>query len=119
MNICAAQKLLRITLNWIEKFSKKSKRDRSRRRFKMMGCNYSTNMPLIGFLFSGGILPLIFLSLIIFTIIFLIRTISRNNNRQHNSIASDRSDSLEILKVRYAKGEIDSEKFNKMRQVLL
>ena len=64
----------------------------------MMGCDYSTNMPLIGFLFSGGILPLIFWSLIIFTIIFLIRTISRNNDRQHNSIASDRSDSLNILK---------------------
>ena len=85
----------------------------------MMGCDYFTNMPLIGFLFSRGILPLIFLSLIIFTIIFIIRTISRNNDRQHDSVASDRSDSLDILKVRYAKGEIDSEDFNKMKQVIL
>jgi putative membrane protein len=85
----------------------------------MMGCDYFTNMPLIGFLFSRGILPLIFLSLIIFTIIFTIRTLSRNNDHQPDSIASDRSDSLEILKVRYAKGEINSEEFNKMRQILL
>ena len=85
----------------------------------MMGCEYYTNMPFIGFLFSRGIPSLIFFSLIIFAIFIFIKKLSQNSERQKELIATDRNDSLEILKVRYAKGEINSEEFNKMKQVLL
>ena len=85
----------------------------------MVGCEYHTNMPFIGFLFSRGIPSLIFLSLIIFAMIIFIKKLCQNNERQKELFATDRNDSLEILKVRYAKGEINNEEFNKMKQVLL
>ncbi|BBO77370.1 hypothetical protein DSCW_47870 [Desulfosarcina widdelii] len=85
----------------------------------MWGCSYYGNIPFIGFLFSRGIISLIFWSLIIFAIIFFIKTISRKNDYSKESVTTDRNDSLEILKMRYAKGEINNEEFNKMKQVLL
>lgn len=85
----------------------------------MLGCNYYGNIPFIGFLFSRGIFSLIFWSLIVFAIIFFIKTVSRKNEQPKESITTDRNDSLEILKMRYAKGEINNEEFNKMKQVLL
>ena len=85
----------------------------------MWGCNYYGNIPFIGFLFSRGIFSLIFWSLIIFAIIFFKKTVSKKNEHPKGSITTDRNDSLEILKMRYAKGEINNEEFNKMKQVLL
>jgi putative membrane protein len=85
----------------------------------MLGCNYYGNIPFIGFLVSRGIFSLIFWSLIVFTIIFFIKTVSRKNEQPKESITTDRNDSLEILKMRYAKGEINNEEFNKMKHVLL
>ena len=85
----------------------------------MWGCNYYSNFPFIESLFSRGIFSLIFLGLFIFLIIFFIKTMHKKNKYQKGSFATDRNDSLEILKIRYAKGEINNEEFNKMRQVLL
>ncbi len=85
----------------------------------MWGCNYYSNLPFIESLFSRGIFSLIFLGLFIFLIIFIIKTIITKNKRRKESFATDRNDSLGILKIRYAKGEINNEEFNKMRQVLL
>ena len=85
----------------------------------MWGCNYHSNIPFIGFLFSRGILSLIFWGLFIFLIIFFTKTIIRRSERPKEPITTDRNDSLEILKMRYAKGEINNEEYKKMKQVLL
>ena len=69
--------------------------------------------------FGGmGIFSFIFWALVVFAISLLVAgAISRKN--QDESATRDVVDSLEILKQRYARGEIDQEEFLTKRDILL
>jgi uncharacterized membrane protein len=62
--------------------------------------------------FFGWIFPLLFWGLIIYGVISIIRRlISRNQYLKHES-------ALDILKKRYASGEINGQEFSKMKAAL-
>jgi putative membrane protein len=83
----------------------------------MMG-NYYGHMGGIGFGF-GWIFMLIFWALIIVAIFALIRGFSgRGCWHKLDETKPKRNDALEILRVRYAKGEINKEDFEKMKKDL-
>jgi putative membrane protein len=56
-----------------------------------------------------GILLLVGLGVLIWTML---------RNRREGNSAADRSDSLEILKLRLAKGEITIEEYNTLKSIL-
>lgn len=56
--------------------------------------------------------------LIVATTIYVAIRIFSSHSRNSVTSSQDRSDSLQILKVRFAKGEISQEEFVKMKQVL-
>lgn len=85
----------------------------------MWGCNFYSEIPFIGSLLPHGIISLIFWGILLFLILFFIIRVVKGDNGQNRSIANDRHDSLDILKIRYAKGEINSEEFKKIKQALL
>lgn len=72
-----------------------------------------------GFAFNplGAIFSLVFWALIIAGIVFLVVWFARNAGRTGLS-ASSSDPALEILKSRYAKGEITKEQFEEMRRTL-
>ncbi len=67
----------------------------------------------IGFGF-GGILSLIIVVLLVW---FLIRAFNRGEGSEFLS-KKEKKDPLEILRERYAKGEIDDEEFEKRKKML-
>ena len=87
----------------------------------MWGCDY---IPFLsgnswnGGLISGSIFYLLVWGVVILLLVYaavrIFKTVTADKSARHR----DRTDSLAILKVRYAKGEISSEEFNKMKQVL-
>ena len=60
--------------------------------------------------FGGGIMMILFWVLAIIFIVWIIREISGENSR---------SNALEILKERYAKGEIDKKEFEEKKKDLI
>lgn len=60
----------------------------------------------------GWIFMIIFWLLVILGVVFLFQTLTRD------SAKTGREDSLEILKKRYAKGEISKEEFERMKDDL-
>jgi putative membrane protein len=86
----------------------------------MLGCNYG---PMSGG-WWGGFFPAISLPLLAWGVTMLlfvylgIRFFKYLSNNP-NSPPKDRIDSLRILKVRFARGEISREEFLKMKQILL
>ena len=87
----------------------------------MWGCNY---IPFVGGnswaggFFPGGILYLLVYGLLVLLLVYalvrIFKAITANKSGSH----ADRFDSMAILKARYAKGEISTEEFNKMKQFL-
>jgi putative membrane protein len=87
----------------------------------MWGCDY---IPFLGGsswsgrFFPGGILYLLVWGLIVLLFVYaavqIFKAVTTDKSVRHR----DRVDSLAILKTRFAKGEISSEEFNKMKQVL-
>jgi putative membrane protein len=87
----------------------------------MWGCDY---IPFIGGggwaggFFPGGILYLLVWGLIILLFIYaavrIFKAITSGKSCSHR----DRIDSMAILKARFAKGDISSEEFYKMKQIL-
>lgn len=74
-----------------------------------------------GFGFFGGFMMLIFWGLIIWAIIALVRGISGGGccGMNHGSGNGQKGDNaMNILKERYAKGEISKEEFEKMKKDL-
>jgi putative membrane protein len=55
--------------------------------------------------FGGGIMMIVFWALVIALIVWIVREVSGGNS------VRSRSNALDILKERYAKGEIDKEEF--------
>jgi putative membrane protein len=62
----------------------------------------------------GGIFGLVFIVVIVWAVIKVVA----NNNINDNTKLSSGNDALEILKRRYAKGEIDREEFEEMKKNL-
>lgn len=87
----------------------------------MWGCDY---IPFLGGnswaggFFPGGILYLLVWGLIVllfvYTAVRIFKMLTGDKSIRHR----DRIDSLAILKVRFAKGEISSEEFQKMKRIL-
>jgi uncharacterized membrane protein len=85
----------------------------------MWGCDFA---PMSGGWwggsFPGGLFSLLILSLVVFLIAYLaIRVFKSQAHNSHGS-SRDRIDSLSILKVRFARGEISREEFSNMKQIL-
>ena len=87
----------------------------------MWGCDY---IPFLGRsswaggFFPGGILYLLVLGLIVLFFVYAAVRIFKAVTAERSGSHRDRNDSLAIIKVRFAKGEISSEDFNKMKQIL-
>jgi len=87
----------------------------------MWGCDYIpflSRNSLNGGLFSESIFYLLVWGAIIILFVYaavrIFKAIITGKSVQNR----DRTDSLAILKVRFAKGEISSEEFHKMKQIL-
>ncbi|MDL2226576.1 SHOCT domain-containing protein [Deltaproteobacteria bacterium OttesenSCG-928-M10] len=64
-----------------------------------------------------GVGLIIFLVVVAAIVVLLIYRFSRKPQVSHNDL--DRRDSLEILKIRLASGEISPDDYNKLKSVLL
>jgi putative membrane protein len=65
----------------------------------------------------GGTFMMIFWVLVLVGLIFLIKWLVQSTNRVKSDVGSG-SSALEILKERYARGEIDSAEFEEKKKVL-
>lgn len=87
----------------------------------MWGCDY---IPFLGGsgwaggFFPGGILYLLVWGLIVLLFVYAVVRIFKMVTGDKPIRHRDRIDSLAILKVRFAKGEISSEEFQKMKRIL-
>lgn len=80
-------------------------------------CPWGIGSNMMGWGWAGGLFMLILWILIIVLIILLIRRLVSSGNSQSSS--SQQGDSaLEILKNRYARGEIDKEEFEAKKKDL-
>jgi putative membrane protein len=84
----------------------------------MMGCDYLPFSSWMGGGFAGGIFSLLLWGLIIFLVVFFIIKLFGSINSGKSGQFRDKNDSLEILKMRYAKGEINQDEYVKMKSVL-
>ena len=75
------------------------------------------NIPVLGYFLSHGFLSLLFWGVLLALAVVLISKIF--GKKPEKVINDDQSDSLEILKMRFAKGEIDKEEFQRMKQILI
>lgn len=72
----------------------------------------------MGGVFPGGVLSLLLWGSIIFALVYLALKL-RGSLRSHEAGKNrDTMDSLEILKVRYARGELNREEYAKMKETL-
>ncbi len=82
----------------------------------MWNCGYISSMAFGGMGFGGGFGMLAGLLLLLLLVYLAARVFgSRGATRDH---AADRRDSLDILKTRLAKGEINVDEFNTLKNVL-
>ena len=65
--------------------------------------------------FGGGIMMLVFWVLLIVFIVWIVREVSGRNSHSNSNSSSN---ALEILKERYAKGEIDRKEFEEKKKDL-
>jgi putative membrane protein len=77
----------------------------------MWGCGVNSFLPW------GGFLSLLIWIVIILALVLVVVKIFKSLNGDSVS-RSDRNDSLDILKVRFAKGEITQEEYVKMKKIL-
>ena len=66
--------------------------------------------------FFGPLMMIVFIGVIVAAVVLLIRGLS--GPAQHAPGPSSRPDPLDILKERFAHGEIDSEEFDERRRIL-
>ncbi len=85
----------------------------------MWSCNYFANFPWIGGFSTGGIFPLLIWGLIILALIYLALKLFGLIKSDKTGQNRDEKDSIEILKMRYAKGEFTQEQYTKMKDALL
>ncbi len=83
----------------------------------MWECGMSYSLGFGKWFMSGGIIGFTIKSIIIVALFFLLYRFFMPNN-SNVSTNLDRKDSLEILKVRFAKGEISEQEYQRMKNVL-
>jgi putative membrane protein len=75
-----------------------------------------------GGMIFGGLLMLLFWGVVIALVVFAVRALTRSGSGQATPPAGSpgqtRDQALEILRERYARGEISKDEFNSMRQDL-
>lgn len=84
--------------------------------YGMMGRVYGSSHWMgnwFGFGILGAVISLIFWILVIIAIVFLIKYLLYRGHREESE-----EDALEVLKKRYAKGEISNEEYDKMKKEL-
>ncbi len=81
----------------------------------MMGSGYGYS----GYSIFGMFLGLVFFVLIIAGVALLIYWIIKQSSQEKGGQISSRNKSIEILKERYAKGEINKEEYEKIKKDLL
>lgn len=85
----------------------------------MMGCDYLPFSSWMGGGFGGGIFSLLFWGLIILVLVFVAIKLFGSIKSNKTGPFHDKNDSLVILKMRYASGEINQDQYIKMRDVLV
>lgn len=76
--------------------------------------NYNENM--FGWSFGGGFMMILFWVAIIIFIVWIVREMGGKN---HSDKTSGPKTSIDILKERYAKGEITKEQFESMKKDII
>ena len=82
----------------------------------MWGCNFNGNIPFFGYFFSHGLFSLLIWIAVLVIVLTVVSQIFRR--RSVTVTSNDQTDSLELLKIRFAKGEIDKDEFLRMKQIL-
>ena len=85
----------------------------------MWGCNYFPCFSLAGRIFPGGIFSTLICGLIILLLVLVAMKLFGSLRSGRPGQDRDRYDSLAILKMRHAKGEISDEEFFSMKNTLL
>lgn len=67
-----------------------------------------------GMIFGGGVLMWVFWFVVLVVLIYVVKLIFGSVNRN----ATDKEEPLDILKKRYARGEIDDEEFERRKKQL-
>ena len=84
----------------------------------LRGGNFGFGMPLAPALRFGGIFSIIFWIVIIVLGVWLVGSLVSRTNSQPPSSVPPAESALDILKKRYARGEITKEQFDEMRRAL-
>lgn len=86
----------------------------------MWGCANTPHFSWVGGLFPGRVFSLFLWGLIILVVLYLlIKVFGLLKDPRRGRRNRDKDDSIEILKVRFAKGEISQEEYLKMKNTLL
>jgi putative membrane protein len=86
----------------------------------MWGCANSPYFSWVGGLFPGWIFSMFLWGLIILAVLYLlIKVFGLLKEPARGRQNRDKDDSIEILKVRFAKGEISQDEYLKMKNALL
>jgi putative membrane protein len=83
-----------------------------------MGPGYMGGWGGMGYGGFGGIFMIVFWILIIVGLVFLIRWLIQSTSRGKTSAGGSSTRALDILKERYARGEIDKNQFESMKRDL-
>jgi len=83
-----------------------------------MGCDYFPYFSWSGRFFSGGLLSTILWALILLIVVLLVMELFRFLRSRNAGLKRDREDSLNILKSRYARGELNRAQYLKMKGTL-
>ena len=84
----------------------------------MWGCNFYSDIPIVRSLLPYGFFSLLLWAALIIALVFVLTRIFRQSRNPREGNIRDSKDSLEFLKIRYAKGEIDHEDYIRMKQIL-
>lgn len=68
--------------------------------------------------FFGPIMMIVFLAIAVAVVVLLVRWLGGNQAHPHHHVSPTRKAPLDILKERFAKGEIDKEEFEERRRIL-
>jgi putative membrane protein len=94
----------------------KGEYDARKMEVAIMGYGYGRGYGMMDGWFGGGIFMLLFVAVIVIGVFFLVRMLM---NKSNTSDRTKENTALEILKQRYARGEISHEEFEKMKANLL